>query len=85
MYMQYISAAQKIPYLVLSLMPHDFSMLAVFKLLISLQDAAAEFKYQLHMAINDPSLPRPPIPYSRPRLPSVASSVTPNVSDIYHV
>ncbi|KAL5261717.1 hypothetical protein ACHWQZ_G007426 [Mnemiopsis leidyi] len=41
-------------------------------------DAAAEFKYKLHMAINDPSLPRPPVPYVRARLPSAASSVTPS-------
>ncbi|XP_063689338.1 protein transport protein Sec31A-like isoform X2 [Bolinopsis microptera] len=41
-------------------------------------DAAAEFKYKLHMAINDPSLPRPPVPYTRARLPSAASSVTPS-------
>ena len=52
------------------------------------QDAAAEFKYKLHMAINDPSLPRPPVPYTRARLPSAASSVTASVrfayGEVYH-
>ena len=45
------------------------------------QDTAAEFKYKLHVALNDPSLPRPPVPFVRPRMPSAASSMSVRVLD----
>ena len=44
------------------------------------QDSAAKFKYQLHMAINDPSLPRPPAPFTRTRLPSAAPAAVRYIS-----
>jgi len=40
------------------------------------QDVAKEFKYALHMALRDPSLPTPPTPYVRPAMSTSSGATT---------